>query len=230
MTTLIGFDTATDDTAVGAVRDGEPTYSSSLEAPEDGRPLHATRLLAEVEDAARAAGGWESVTRIARRHRAGLVHRAADRDRDRERSWPGARDRRSSASARLEALARGAGAGGRAVLALLDARRGEVFASPAAAPAGRPLWEPFVAAPGEVASRVAELRDAPLAVGSGALRFRDELEKGGTEVAPDADPAHRIDGLQVCAAAESAVEGPVAPVYLRPPDAQRWHERDSTDS
>jgi len=225
---VIGFDTATDDTAVGAVRDGEPLFSSSLEPPGNGRPLHATGLLAQVEDAARAVGGWESVTRIA-------VGRGPG-------SFTGLRIGIATANGlgqalgipvvgvdSLEALARGAARDGRAVLALVDARRGEVFAS-LRAPGGESMWEPFVAAPEEVARRAVELQAAPLAVGSGALRFRGELEKGGTEVALDSDPAHRIDGIQVCAAAESAAEGPAEPVYLRPPDAQRWHERDSTDS
>jgi len=228
VTTVIGFDTATDDTAVGAARDGEPLFSSMLERPGEGRPLHATRLLAEVEDAARAAGGWESVDRIGVGVGPG--------------SFTGLRIGIATAKSlgqalgidviavgTLDALARGAAGSGRAVLALVDARRGEVFAS-LRGTADETVWEPFVAAPGEVARRVSELSDSPLAVGSGALRFRDELEKGGTEVVPDSDPVHQIDGLQVCAAAESGVPGPVAPVYLRPPDAQRWHERDSREN
>ena len=206
MTTLIGFDTATDDTAVGATREGEKLFSSSLGEPGEGRPLHATRLLAEVEDAARSAGGWESVERIGVGVGPG--------------SFTGLRIGIATANGlgqalgievvgvgTLEALARGAMADGRAVLAVIDARRGEVFAS-LRDPRGETVWEPFVAAPEKVAKRVSELGETPLAVGSGALRFRHELERGGAEVAPDPDPAHRIDGLQVCAAAEAAVHPP----------------------
>ena len=231
MTTLIGFDTATDDTAVGATGDGKPLFSSSLGRPGEGRPLHATRLLVEVEDAARSAGGWESVGRIAVGVGPG--------------SFTGLRIGIATAQSlgqalgidvvgvsTLESLARGAVADGRAVLALVDARRGEVFAS-LRGPGGENLWEPFVAAPADVARRISDLASPPLAVGSGALRFRHELEKVGTAIVPDPDPAHRVDGLQVCAVGEAIVQlapEPIAPVYLRPPDAERWHERDSTEN
>ena len=65
MSVVIGFDTATDETAVAAVRDGELLFAGSVGPGDDGRPAHATRLLAEVEEAADAAGGWDSVGRIA---------------------------------------------------------------------------------------------------------------------------------------------------------------------
>lgn len=228
---MIGFDTATDDTSVAAVRDGEPLFSSSLQRPDGSRPLHATRLLAEVEEAARAAGGWESVDRIAvgvgpgsfTGLRIGIAT---------AKSLGQALEIDLAAVGTLEALAGGAADRGRAVLALLDARRGEVFAS-LRGPGGEAIWEPFVAAPPDVAGRVSGLSESPLAVGPGALRFRDELEKGGAEVASGQDPAHRVDGLQICAAAQTGAQAglePITPLYLRPPDAQRWHERDSRKS
>ncbi|MGH2981133.1 MAG: tRNA (adenosine(37)-N6)-threonylcarbamoyltransferase complex dimerization subunit type 1 TsaB, partial [Solirubrobacterales bacterium] len=61
---MIGFDTATEDTAVAAVRSGDLLFSRALR-PDDGRPAHATQLLAEIEQAADAAGGWGSVGRLA---------------------------------------------------------------------------------------------------------------------------------------------------------------------
>ena len=62
---VVGFDTATADTAVAALRGGEVLYESLLGLSEKGGPRHTTALLAEVERAAEAAGGWEAVERIA---------------------------------------------------------------------------------------------------------------------------------------------------------------------
>ncbi|HEX8959412.1 MAG TPA: tRNA (adenosine(37)-N6)-threonylcarbamoyltransferase complex dimerization subunit type 1 TsaB, partial [Solirubrobacterales bacterium] len=62
---LLGFDTATEDTAVCAARDGEVLYESLLGLSEKGGPVHATALLGEVEGAVAAAGGWDGVETIA---------------------------------------------------------------------------------------------------------------------------------------------------------------------
>ena len=45
----------------------------------------------------------------------------------------------------------------------------------------------------------------------------------------DDDPVHRVAARHVCAvAAEAAGAGePLAPIYLRVPDAERWRERDN---
>ncbi len=51
-----------------------------------------------------------------------------------------------------------------------------------------------------------------------------------SEVADDADPVHRVAARHVCAlaaAVDAEDAGPLAPIYLRPPDAERWRERDS---
>jgi tRNA threonylcarbamoyladenosine biosynthesis protein TsaB len=232
MPAVIGFDTATDDTAVAAMRDGELLFSRSVERSGGGRPLHATRLLAEVEEAADAAGGWGSVGRIA----AGVG----------PGSFTGLRIGIATAKGlaqglgielvsvgTLAALARGAAAAlnGKPLLAVLDARRGEVFGA-LYDTAGETIWEPFVAEPGEVAGSIAGFREPPLAVGSGALRFRDELEENGALVLPDADPSHRIAAREVCAIGALAVATSpkdITPIYLRPPDAERWRERDRTN-
>ena len=78
----LGFDTATEDTAVCAMRDGEVLHESLLGLSAEGKPDHAAVLLGEVERAAAAAGGWEAVDLIAVGARSRLVHRRADRDRD----------------------------------------------------------------------------------------------------------------------------------------------------
>ncbi len=112
-------------------------------------------------------------------------------------------------------------------LAVLDARRGEVFAALHSA-SGERIWEPLVCRPEELEERVAALPAPPRAAGSGAIRFRHELARHGVRIADDADPVHRVAARHICAlAAASGGGGPLAPIYLRPPDAERWRERDS---
>jgi tRNA threonylcarbamoyladenosine biosynthesis protein TsaB len=129
----------------------------------------------------------------------------------------------------LDAIGRGMGEAGASGdrLAVLDARRGEVFAA-LYCERGERLWEPQVCRPEELEERVAALGQGPAAAGSGALRFRHELARHGVRIADDADPVHRVAARHICAlAAASAGGGPLAPIYLRPPDAERWRERDS---
>lgn len=132
----------------------------------------------------------------------------------------------------LDALAAGIGAAGAegARLAVLDGWRGEVFAALYAADGTR-LWEPAVYRPEELAGRVAELGETPSVAGSGAVRFRHELARDGVRIADDSDPVHRVAARHVCALAAGATEPEpdgLAPIYLRPPDAERWRERDAS--
>ena len=115
-------------------------------------------------------------------------------------------------------------------VAVLDARRGEAFAARYSA-AGERLWGPWVGAPAALGALLSESRDAASAAGSGAVRFRDELEDRGVEVPGDEDPAHRVAARHVCAlagAAGTAAGEALSPIYLRPPDAERWRERDNS--
>ena len=115
---------------------------------------------------------------------------------------------------------------------MLDARRGEVFAA-LYGEGGERVWEPFVASPGELAERIGEPPDPPRAVGSGALRFHQELARRGVDVPGDADPVHRVAARHVCALAatgKAGGAGPLYPIYLRPPDAVRWRERDTVQT
>jgi tRNA threonylcarbamoyladenosine biosynthesis protein TsaB len=115
-------------------------------------------------------------------------------------------------------------------LAVTDARRGEVF-SALYSPTGERVWGPHVSPPEELAERISAMADPPLAAGSGAIRFRRQLADRGAEVPEDADPVHRIAARHICALAATGPigddSGSVAPIYLRPPDAERWRERDS---
>jgi tRNA threonylcarbamoyladenosine biosynthesis protein TsaB len=115
-------------------------------------------------------------------------------------------------------------------LAVLDARRGEVFAALYGEEGAR-LWEPAVLAPEELAERLGSLGGVVRAAGSGAVRFRQELASRGADIPADADPVHRVSARHVCALAEEAGDAgdePLEPIYLRPPDAQRWRERDTS--
>jgi tRNA A37 threonylcarbamoyladenosine modification protein TsaB len=115
-------------------------------------------------------------------------------------------------------------------LAVLDARRGEVFSALYSA-SGERLWGPLVGSPEGLAERLVDMAEPPLAAGSGAVRFRQQLAGRGAEVPDDADPVHRIAARYVCAIAAAGAagedSGPLTPIYLRPPDAERWRERDS---
>ena len=129
------------------------------------------------------------------------------------------------------ALAEAAPASSR--LAVIDARRGEAFAALYSV-AGERLWGPLVSPPEDLAMRAADVPGPLLAAGSGALRFREELASQGVAIPEDADPIHRVAARHICALAESGAggdgTGSVAPIYLRPPDAERWRERDTSQA
>ncbi len=229
MSVLVGFDTATDDVAVAATRDGEVLDERRIAAPPGQRPRHATALLAEVESVAESVGGWERVQAIAvgigpgsfTGLRIGLAT---------ARALAQALDKAIVPVGTLTALARGIeGSGEQPRLAVLDARRGQAFAA-LYGPGGEEIWPPLVATPDEVVDRVKALDRTALAAGSGTIRFRGELEAAGADVLPDSDPAHRISARHVCLLAESgspALPESIEPIYLRPPDAELWLERDT---
>jgi tRNA threonylcarbamoyladenosine biosynthesis protein TsaB len=99
-------------------------------------------------------------------------------------------------------------------VAVIDARRGEVFA---AAP-GR--FEPVALKPEDLAARI---EPGWLAVGDGAVRFREPLERAGAVIPADDAPVHRVSALQVCrlgAQGEPADRDALLPDYRREPDAK----------
>ena len=224
---MLGIDTATSDVAVACVR-GEETLFEELVGPRpEGRPRHSSALLELVARAVDAAGGWERVEAIAVGLGPGTftglrVGIATARALAQARAVP------LVGVSSLEALACGIDAPrGHPRLALLDARRGEVFGLLCGAD-GEVTWAPFVESPEALTARIAELRPAPVAAGDGSLRFRQELEAAGAEVPADADPMHRMAPRNICALAAGAKRvAPelIRPIYLRRPDAEVWREQ-----
>jgi tRNA threonylcarbamoyladenosine biosynthesis protein TsaB len=235
---VIALDGATDDVVVGASLAGELIHESTIGRGEERFPRHATMLLPEVERAADAAGGWDRVERIGIGVGPGSftglrIAIATGRALAQARRLP------ATAVGTLDALAAGIAARGRdrrAALAVLDARRGEVFAELHDGGGGAPSG-PVVLPPARIGEWLSEAvgkgvangSRPPLAAGSGALRFVRELEVAGVEVLPADDPAHRLSARHLCAlaaAGERSGPGAIRPIYLREPDARRWLDRD----
>lgn len=126
----------------------------------------------------------------------------------------------------------------RGVLAVLDARRGEVFmaayslaTSPATPGALRELLGARALPPAELEGAIGRIGGASrppggawLALGDGAVRYREYLLGAGAMVPPDDSDAHRISAGAVCdlGAAGEPLAGArqLEPDYGRRPDAE----------
>jgi tRNA threonylcarbamoyladenosine biosynthesis protein TsaB len=261
---VLGFDTATRSTAVALrLDDGRMTQARDDPAPGQ-HPGHATRLLAMAHELLTAQGiPWSSLDRIAVGVGPGTftgLRVGVATARALAQSVPaelvGVSSLQALALPALAALAAApehAGAGGdraRAptdlpprcgadgdedVLAVIDARRGEVFAAAySAQPGGEApgeLIEPRALAPEDLGSFLAGSADGGaspehrlLAVGDGAVLFRGELEPLGVTVAPDSSPLHLVSAEAICEL--GALADPAAgvewllPDYRRRPDAE----------
>ena len=167
---------------------------------------------------------WTPPARPGRRSRASPsawareLHRPAHRGRHRPRARTVSGLPLVGAST-LHALARGPEEQDGAVLAVLDARRGEAFARP-----GRraPVAGSAALAPGALAEKARALAPGALAVGDGAVRFRGRLEGAGARVPADGSPLHAVRARHHCRIAAGRAADPsaaIVPDYLRPPDA-----------
>ena len=222
---ILGFDTATPDTAVAATGAGDAA-EVLLPPREDGRPAHGVVLLAAIEDVVERSGGWSEVGMIAVGVGPGSftglrIGVATARALAQARNLPLAGV--ASTSALLAGLAEADAAAGRSRLAVIDARRGEVFA---ALDTGEGPSEPRVCAPDELGRTFGpDLLRGALAAGDGSVRFQAEIEAFGVEVLDASDPAHRLSARHVCTIGAGTEPGPpelVTPNYLRRPDARRW--------
>lgn len=222
---VLGMDTSTSATAVALAVGDAPVREARDDPPAGAHPGHATRLLDLAGSLLATAGiGWGDVQRIAvgagpgtfTGLRVGLAT---------------ARGLAQSLGAELvsvsstAALALPALAGGRrsAVLAAIDARRGEVFAA-LYGPGPVVLSAPRAVAPEQVAALARDGRAGLLAVGDGAVRYRAQMEREGLYVPAESSPLHLLRAEAVCAlgAREGAVEDYqlVLPDYGRRPDAE----------
>lgn len=222
---VLGLDTATPATVVGLrLADGR-----TLQARDDPearqRPGHATRLLPLANDLlAEAHIDWPGLERIAVGTGPG--------------TFTGLRIGIATARglaqslgveligvSSLRALAHGADPEAQRVLAAIDARRGQVFI--AAYDDGRELIAPQAVFPDgvtELLERAAIDIQAEqwLALGDGAILYREAFERAGMHVAEDRCEHHRIQAHAICELGEQASANGelVLPDYCRRPDAE----------
>ncbi|MGN6872118.1 MAG: tRNA (adenosine(37)-N6)-threonylcarbamoyltransferase complex dimerization subunit type 1 TsaB, partial [Solirubrobacteraceae bacterium] len=114
-----------------------------------------------------------------------------------------------------------------AVLAVLDARRGEVFAAAwrmdEVGEFDSALLPPRAMAPEALADLVTPLGPMTLAIGDGAIAFREVLERSGSFIPEDDSPLHKVTATNHCRLAdrlEGGIPDEVRPDYLRAPDAE----------
>ena len=231
---VLGFDTATSATAVGL----RLTDGSTLQARDDpapgAHPGHATRLLELTHTLLTQAGiGWSSVERIAVGAGPGTftglrvgVATARGLAQSLEVELVSVSSLRALAEPAAEA-AEGA------VLAAIDARRGEVFVAgyqTGEEPSNEldsphELISPRALPPGEVGDVLVAAGAPWLAIGDGAVRYREQLESAGATVPSDSSPLHRVSAEAICelgarATATSAQIEAILPDYRRRPDAE----------
>jgi tRNA threonylcarbamoyladenosine biosynthesis protein TsaB len=229
---ILGLDTATRATVV-AVRSSTGDVAVELrdDPASESKPRHTTMLLSLTVQALAGAGvGWAEVDRIAVGVGPGTftglrIGIATARALSRARAIP------LVGVSTLESLALGAAGAAEAalapesVIAVIDARRGEVFAAGWAVGRGGRLAEQILI-PGAVSpetfARTLANRPAALVVGDGAIKFRAILERSGASIPGDESRLHEVSGLSHCRLALSAPAGSpelVRPAYLRLPDA-----------
>ena len=212
---ILGIDTATSATVAALMRPGGKVVTAGHHPAPEERPGHAGHLLGFVERVMEGVD-WSEIERIAvgvgpggfTGLRIGIAT---------ARALAQARGIPVVAVSTLEALAANAEGDRQTVLAVIDARRKEVFA--AGWQGERRVFGPEALRPADLARRVSELR--PLAVGDGALAYRAQLEGAGA-VIPSWAGAHRVDGGAICRLGAKRAPVPLAellPDYIREPDA-----------
>jgi len=245
--TLLGIDTSTAASAACVLRaDGEIFEVAPEPAALAARPAHARELMPAVAAVMERAGaGYGDLDAIAvgvgpgtfTGLRIGIATARALATANGLQVRPVSS--LAALAAGIEAAAGGATEGAASsLLAVIDAKRGEVFAAEYA-PGGGRRWGPLALRPEELAKRVAEetggraagapaeragaARRLPLAAGDGSVRFRGVLEAAGISVMPDDSRSHVVRALHVCrlaAGVPGVAPQAVLPDYLRAPDAK----------
>ncbi len=228
---ILAFDTATRATAVAL--DGIELRD---DPPPGVRPRHASRLMPLIAELLERTGtGWAQIERIAVGTGPGTftglrIGVASARALARARRIPlvGVSTLESLALNAARPLECGETEGPTVALAVLDARRGEVFTaawrmSGGAVTFDAPLLEPAVLAPAALGDAARGLGSPTLAIGEGAVEFRAVLERSGAVIPDEGSPLHRITAVghveraRVLTASDPEA---VLPQYLRPPDAE----------
>lgn len=243
--TLLALDTATRATAVAlCALDRDRPALEGRDDPDPGqRPRHVTRLLPLIAQLLERSGGaWSEIDRIAVGRGPGTftglrIGMATARALGQSLGVPlvGVSTLESLGLNHAAARAEPASAPS-SVLAVLDARRREVFAAAWALPAdGRPddepgangLGKPLISArpiaPEGLAELIPSLGARPLALGDGAVEFREILERAGALIPVDASELHRVTAINHCRLATGrpgSAPDDVQPEYLRLPDAE----------
>lgn len=212
---VLAFDTSTGATAAAVVVDGS-VFERREESVAGARPLHSPDLLRLAGEALEGAGlrigevgtvavgtGPGSFTglRVGIAVAIGVAYGLGI-----EPVGVGS----------LRALIAGADAPERPVLGLIDARRGELFAS-LREPGGEP-GSPFTVPADGISEAVVE---GALCIGDGALAAREGIEAAGGEVPPAGDPRHLVLAGRIallCHSPDSTGRS-VLPCYVRAPDA-----------
>lgn len=232
---ILAFDTATRATTVALLDTGTGFLAQARDDPApELRPRHTTHLLALIAEVLTGGGGWPSVDRIGVGVGPGTftglrIGVATARALSRARDIPlvGVSTLHSLALAVPPAAA--SESGSRAVMAVIDARRGEVFAAawtrarPSALTAGEPLLEPVALGPEALARASRALGPGALAVGDGAVESRAVLEACGVMIPERASSLHQVDAVhhaRLAAGQDPEPEADVRPEYLRLPDAE----------
>jgi tRNA threonylcarbamoyladenosine biosynthesis protein TsaB len=239
----LAFDTATPATTVALSGVGGVVFTARHDPRPGERPGHAAKLLPLSAMVLERAGiGWDGLDRIAvgvgpgtfTGLRIGIAT---------ARALARARDIPLVAVSTLQSLAmagpraghdvrdpHGVPAGLDAVVAVLDARRGEVFAASwrmdEVEDFERALLLPHAFAPQALAELLKQLGPRALAIGDGAVAFREALERSGSFIPEDDSPLHRVTATNHCRIAghlQGTVPDEVRPDYLRAPDAEIVH-------
>lgn len=225
---VLGLDTATPASVVGlTIADG--TTLQARDDPKPGeRPGHATRLLPLASELLVQAGlEWGRVERVAVGIGPGTftglrIGAATARGLAQSLGVP------LVGVSSLRALA--AGAGGRVeegagLLAVIDARRGEMFV--AGYDGEMQVLAARALSPADAAGALSGLSarigtERWIAVGDGAVLYRDALEAAGVTIPHDRSELHLIQARALCElGAEAEIpEAPVVPDYRRRPDAE----------
>jgi tRNA threonylcarbamoyladenosine biosynthesis protein TsaB len=230
---VLGFDTSTPSTVVG-LRLADGTTLQARDDPAGGeRPGHATRLLPLANGLLSEAGlDWGAITRIAVGVGPGTftgLRIGVATARGLAQSLTAELVGVSSLLALSHAVSLDGPDGVQGsvppVLAVIDARRDEVFV--AGYDGDIEVIESRALAPtdmGGLLERAAASTDIEqwMAVGDGATRYRNALERFGVVVPGEDSLLHRIDARSLCELGEraSVVDTQVVPDYLRRPDAE----------